>query len=209
MRKTTTLLSAFALTIPASIAFAGTPEPVATAPAVVAPAAPPPPPFWEGGYVGGQLGYAYGDFDFGDAFDGDDDGDGFIGGLTFGYLWSLNNGWYLGPEFQYDWADLEVTDDDSGDSASFDEMARLKLIAGYEVAGGQGLVFGSAGIASGSLDNAGDIFDGFDGSDTNWVLGLGYDYRLNETWTIGGEYMYHDFDDINVNTLHLRAAYRF
>ncbi len=67
-------------------------------------------------------------------------------------------------------ADLEISD--GGESLSLDEIARLKLIAGYEV--GNGLVYGSGGIAYGQLDDAGDIFDGFDGSDTNWVLGLGY-----------------------------------
>ena len=56
---------------------------------------------------------------------------------------------------------------------------------------------------------AGDIADGFDGSDTNWLLGFGYDHRIGDNWTIGGEYMYHDFDDLNLNTLHLKAAYRF
>ena len=83
------------------------------------------------------------------------------------------------------------------------------MIVGYEVAQGQGMVYGSGGIAYGSLDNVGDIVDGFDGSDTNWVLGLGYDHRVGENWTVGGEYQYHDFNDFNVNTLHLKAAYRF
>ena len=64
------------------------------------------------------------------------------------------------------------------------------------------------GYAYGDFD-AGSVFDGFDVSDTNWVSGFGYDYRLRENWTIGGEFMYHGFDDINVNTLHVKAAYRF
>jgi outer membrane immunogenic protein len=204
MRVTaTTVLCALA----ASTTQAAGPEPVETAPVIAA--APVAAPSWEGGYVGVQLGYAYGDFDIDRAFDGEDDDDGFIGGFTAGYLWDLGNGWYLGPEFQYDWADLEITDATTGDTASFDEIARLKLIAGYEVAQGNGLVFGSAGIAYGSLDNVGDIFDGFDGSDTNWLLGVGYEHRVSQNWSIGGEYMYHDFSDINVNTLHLRAMYRF
>jgi outer membrane immunogenic protein len=185
-------------------AHAAGPEPVVAEPVIVAA---PVAPFWEGGYVGAQLGYAYGDFDLDDATDGDDDGDGVIGGITAGYLWSVGNGWYVGPEFQYDWADVDVSDGD--DEISLDEIARLKLIAGREVAGGQGLVYGSGGIAYSSLDSAGDIFDGFDGSDTNWVLGLGYDHRVGENWTVGAEYQYHDFDDINVNTIHLKAAYRF
>jgi len=204
MLKSLSTIAIIAISV-AGAAHAAGPEPVVpAAPGVMAP---PPPPFWAGGYVGAQIGYAYGDFDAGSVFDGSNDDDGFIGGVTAGYLWSLGNGWYLGPEFQYDWADLEITDSDTGDSASFDEIARLKLIAGYEL--GNGLLYGSGGIAYGSLDNVGDIFDGFDGSDTNWVLGFGYDYRVGENWTVGGEYMYHDFDDINLNALEVKATYRF
>ena len=75
-------------------AFAGTPEPVTVAPVVAMPA---PAPFWEGGYIGAQIGYAYGDFNLGsDTFNNDNA----IGGLTAGYLWSMGNGWYLCPVYQ-------------------------------------------------------------------------------------------------------------
>ena len=214
IRSTTALVIMLAST--AGAAFAAGPAPVEEAPIVMADPAPAPDPFWAGGYVGGQIGYAYTDFEFGDiideagdVIDGDDSDNGFIGGITLGYLWSLNNGWYIGPEFQYDWADMTARDSDTGATIDFDEIGRLKLIAGYEVAQGQGLVYGSGGIAYASLDDAGDIADGFDGSDTNWVIGIGYDHRIGDNWTIGGEYMYHDFDDLNLNTLHLKAAYRF
>ena len=111
MLRTTAI--ALALTVTAGAALAAGPEPVEAAPVVVAPA---PEPFWAGGYVGGQLGWGYSDFDIGDLVDdlgdtftdiGNDDS-GVVGGITLGYLWSLNNGWYLGPEFQYDWVDLEA-----------------------------------------------------------------------------------------------------
>jgi outer membrane immunogenic protein len=203
MNRKISTLALIAITAAGGAQAAG-PEPVAAAPVVVTAASS---PFWEGGYIGGQLGYAYGDFDAGNVFDGDDNDDGFIGGITAGYLWNVSPNWYVGPEFQYDWADLEIKDSDTGDTISTDEIARLKLIVGYEM--GDGLLYGSGGIAYGNFDDAGDLFDGFDGSDTNWVLGFGYDYRIGENWSIGGEYQYHDFDDVNVNTIHLKAAYRF
>ena len=210
MLRTTAI--ALALTVTAGAALAAGPEPVEAAPVVVAPA---PEPFWAGGYVGGQLGWGYSDFDIGDLVDdlgdtftdiGNDDS-GVVGGITLGYLWSLNNGWYLGPEFQYDWVDLEVTDNATGATTNFEEIARLKLIAGYEM--GNGLLYGSAGVAYGSLDNAGDIFDGFDGSDTNWTAGFGYDYRVGDNWTVGGEYQYAEFENVSLNTVHLKVTYRF
>lgn len=210
MLRTTAL--AIIMTATAGMAFAAGPAPVEAAPVVAAPApAPAAAPFWEGAYVGGQVGYAFTDFDFGDLTDAvtefDTSDNGLIGGITLGYLWSLNNGWYLGPEFQYDRADLTATDADTGATIDFDEIARLKLIAGYEI--GNGLAYGSAGVAYSSLDNGSDIIDGFDGSDTNYVVGFGYDHRVGENWTIGGEYQYHDFDDLNLNTVHLKVAYRF
>lgn len=66
-------------------AYAAGPTQVVETLVITAPA-PLPAPLWEGAYIGAQVGYAYGDFDFDDAIDGDDNGDGIIGGLTFGYL---------------------------------------------------------------------------------------------------------------------------
>jgi outer membrane immunogenic protein len=189
-------------------AFAGTPEPVTVAPVVAMPA---PAPFWEGGYIGAQIGYAYGDFNLGsDTFNNDNA----IGGLTAGYLWSMGNGWYLGPEFQYDFTDVTITDSSTGDTASFDKIARLKLIAGREV--GNGMLYGSLGVAYADFSGFGSLIDGFNGSDTSYVVGLGYDWRVGDNWTIGGEYMFHSFSgigvaggDVDVNTLQIKATYRF
>ncbi len=193
-------------------AFAAGPEPVPMTPVVMAPL-PVVDSFWEGAYLGVQLGYSYSEFDTGARPDDFSD-DQVIGGFTAGYLWSVGNGFYVGPEFQYDFADLTVTDATTGDTASFEEIARLKLIVGSEV--GNGLLYGSAGVAYGSFDDIGTVFDGFDGGDTSYVLGVGYDYRVGDNWTVGGEYMYHNFsgigaagNDVNLNTLHLKATYRF
>jgi outer membrane immunogenic protein len=210
----TGFLAATVLSFATIPAFAADPAPGAETPVIAAPA-PVAAPFWEGGYVGGQLGYSYGEFDIDTGQSVSDfDDDNVIGGLHAGYLWSVGNGWYVGPEFQYDFADVTVTDAASGDTASFDEIARLKAVAGREI--GNGLLYGSAGIAYASFDSVGNVFDGFDGSDTNFVVGVGYDYRVGENWTVGGEYQYHSFSgiganggDVDVNTLHLKASYRF
>ncbi|WP_187429414.1 hypothetical protein ROLI_031940 [Roseobacter fucihabitans] len=205
--------TAILLTSVASFAYAGDITPTPAAPVIAAPISSA--PFWAGAYVGAQLGYSYGDFDLDlGSRPGDFDNDSVIGGITAGYLWDIGNGWYVGPEFQYDFADITVTDATSGDTASFDEIARLKFIAGYEL--GNGLLYGSAGVAYSSFDNAGAVFDGLDGSDTSYVLGFGYDHRIAEDWTLGGEYMYHSFSnagaaggDVDVNTVHIKATYRF
>lgn len=183
---------------------------VATAPAdavIVAPAPIPMGSFWEGPYVGGQLGYTFGEFDLNGSFDDDS----VIGGLTAGYLFSLGNGWYMGPELQYDWADVTVTDPGTGNTATFKEMARLKLLAGTEV--GNGLLYGSVGYAYADFNGIGTFFNG---SADSYVVGLGYDWRVGDNWTLGGEYMFHSFDgvgngggDVDFNTIHVKATYRF
>lgn len=211
MLRTTAL--ATVLTFAVTAAHAAGPVSTPVEPMVVQPA-PVQSPFWAGGYVGGQLGYAYGNFDLGNVDPRDFDDDSVIGGFHAGYLWEVSPGFYLGPEFQYDWADVTVTDA-GGDTASFDEIARLKLIAGTEV--GNGLLYGSAGIAYADFDGSvGGIFDGLNGSETSYVVGIGYDHRVGDNWTVGGEYMFHRFnsigaggEDVDVNTLHFRASYRF
>ena len=192
-------------TTAAGAAHAGTLDPAPTQPVVYQPA--PEKPFWEGGYVGAQLGYAYGEFDLNGSFDNDS----VIGGLHAGYLFNLGNDWYAGPEFQYDWADVTVTDPGTGNSATFNEMARLKGIVGKAV--GNGFIYGSLGYAYSDFDGVGTFFDG--GGDS-YLVGLGYDYRVSDNWTVGAEYMYHSFSgigtgggDVDVNTVHLKAAYHF
>lgn len=206
------IITAGAFASLAGSAFAAGPEPYVE-PVVISPPVAAD-PFWAGGYLGGQLGYSYGDFDLGDTDLDNLDDDQVIGGLTAGYLWDVGRGFYVGPEFQYDFADLTVSDPDTGGTADFDEIARLKLIVGREL--GNGLIYGSAGVAYASLDGVGDVFDGFDGSDTSYVVGIGYDYRVGDNATVGVEYMYHDFTgigsngaDVSLNTLHLKASYRF
>jgi outer membrane immunogenic protein len=200
------------MTSAATFAYAADPVPASETPIVTPIAAAPVAPFWAGGYVGAQLGYAYSDFGFDNIDLGDASSDGVIGGLNAGYLWNIGGGnWYLGPEIQYDWADLSVSDSDTGASASFDEIGRLKLIVGYEL--GNGLLYGSGGAAYGKVNGDTKVFDG---SETSYVLGLGYDWRVADNWSVGAEYQYHKFKgfgtgdtDIKLNTIHLKAAYRF
>jgi outer membrane immunogenic protein len=200
----------------AGIAFAAGPAPVPAEPVIMAPV-PAADPFWAGGYVGGQLGWTFGDFSFDTATDINSyDSDNFIGGLTAGYLWQVGTNWYIGPEFQYDFTDVTVTDAD-GNSASFDQIARLKLIVGYEL--GNGLLYASGGVAYSdfdAVDSIGDTIGILSGDDFSHVLGLGYDYRVGDNWTVGGEYQYHSFSgigegggDVDVSTLQIKATYRY
>ena len=209
MMRTTTAL-ALALSTTAGVALAGNTAPAPVEPVIVAPVVPVA-PFWEGAYVGGQLGYAFSDFNIDSNIISDFNEDNVIGGITAGYLWSLGNGWYLGPEFQYDFTDISVTDAATGATTSLDAVARLKLIAGYEL--GNGMLYGSAGFAYADFDNPTNVLD-FDSD--SYVVGLGYDWRVGDNWTVGAEYMYQTFSgsgsnggDVDLNSIYVKAAYRF
>ncbi len=194
MMKKATLLTTGALTglaITAATAHAGTITPAPAEPVIVTPS-PVNSGNWTGGYIGAQVGY--GDFTLGAA-----SGDGAIGGITAGYDYDLGN-WVIGAGIDYDFADVTLG------GIAVENVARLKLRAGYDT--GPGLVYVTAGGAQAYTDVAGD--------DTGYFVGAGYEHMLNESFSIGGEVLYHEFKDFNgtgldvdATTLQLRAAYRF
>ncbi len=148
---------------------------------------------WTGGYAGVQLGYGLLDST------GNPDEDAALGGVHLGYNHDFGDV-VLGAELDYD-----LTDIDTSSGGSIDSIARLKLRAGYDF----GLVLGyvTAGIAQAdtSIDN-----------DTGATYGIGFAYQVSPDFTIGGEYLQHDFDsvgglgaDSDVSTITLRGSIRF
>lgn len=168
---------------------------------VVAPVAPAPAPGgdWTGFYAGAQLGYA--DVDSNDAgLDGDD----ILGGLHGGYRYDFGQA-VIGAEIDYDFADIELGDG----LGSLDSVARAKLMAGADL--GRTLVYGTAGYAYATADVVGTDLEG-DG----YFLGVGATYAMNDRFTLGGEVLFHTFDDfddsgvdIDATTLTARASFRF
>lgn len=176
----------------AAPAFAGSPAPApapAQEPVYVAPT--PTSGEWTGGYVGAELGYGSGD-----AAGLSDDA--MLYGLTAGYDYDLGN-WVLGAGLDYDWTELSLG------GVDVDNLARLKLRAGYDL--GQGLLYGTGGAAK-AFTTAGD--------DTGWFAGVGYEHKVTDSISVGGEALYHAFDNFNGSgvdadgtTLQLRTSFRF
>lgn len=180
MKTIAALFATVALTAPA---FAGGPVAVADEPVIV-PAAEPyvaPGLDWTGGYVGAQLGY--GDVDSNGA---GLDGNGWLGGVHAGYRWDLGN-WVAGTELSWDKTAIDL----GGAGDELDNVAALKLTAGREI--GNSLVYGALGIAQANATTAA----GADLSDTGLVYGIGFDYAVNDRWTVGGEVLEHKFDDFD------------
>lgn len=199
MRKL--LLATTAATVGLSAAaFAGSPsfEP-APAPAVAAPA--PAPVYntgtdWTGAYAGFQLGYGDADASGGTTATGD----GLLYGIHGGYNYDFGS-FVLGGELDYNFSDIAL----SGGAGDIDNIGHAKLRAGYDL--GNTLLYVAAGYAQ---------IDTSFGDDNGTFYGVGADYRFNQNWTVGGELLAHQFDDINgtgtdldLNTLNLKASYNF
>ena len=149
-----------------------------------------------GFYGGAQFGYA----DIDTSLSGVD-GDGAIGGIILGYAYDMGD-WVFGGGFDYDWSDVDL----SG-AAKVEDVWRLKVRAGYKV-NPQGLLYGTTGYAEASTNTL--------GSDDGWFIGAGYEQIVAPNVSIGGEVLYHQFDnfnssgiDVDATTIQVRAAYRF
>ena len=110
----------------AAPAFAGSadapaPDPIIATPAPVAPAS----PDWTGFYGGAQLGWGTADTNVA----GSDDG--FIGGLTGGYDYDLQNGFVVGAGLDYDFADI-----DAAPGITVEQVFRAKLRGCYKIGNG-------------------------------------------------------------------------
>lgn len=183
MKTIAAMIATVTLTAPA---FAGGPVAVADEPAVI-PAAEPyvaPGVDWSGAYVGAQLGY--GDVNSNGA---GLDGNGLLGGVHAGYRWDLGN-WVAGGELSWDKASIDLGAV-AGDQ--LDSIAALKLMAGREI--GNSLVYGTLGAAQAKAS-----VGGADQSDSGMVYGLGFDYAVNDRWTVGGEVLQHQFNDFDGTT---------
>lgn len=144
---------------------------------------------WTGGYVGGSLGY--GDWDLGGA-----NSDGGNLGAFAGYDYDFGS-FVLGGEVQYLGNDVDFG------GASLDGVTRVKARAGYDA--GPALLYGVAGY--GRADTSAGDTDGY-------VAGFGMDYKFNNGFAIGAEYLHNDFgsvggNDLSGNTIEARMSFRF
>ena len=196
MFRTTTAMATIAAVMSGATAMAGNvdepaPDPVIAAPAPVIQSS----PDWTGFYAGGQLGYANVDPD------NFDDDDGAIGGLVLGYDHDLGNNWVVGGGLDYDFADIDI-----GPNSSIEEVFRAKLRGGYKI--GRGLLYGTGGYAWADTDSF--------GNEDGYFIGGGYEHLVTDNVSVGGEVLYHEFDefsaatgDTDVTTVQVKATYRF
>jgi outer membrane immunogenic protein len=176
---------------PVAPAFAGgTAEPIPEPDVMAAPVAIAPPSVdWTGFYAGAALGYGNVD-----STGGVLDGSGALGGVLAGYRYDFGRT-VAGVELDYDTADIDL----AGGTAALDDVARLKVMAGYEF--GRALVYGTVGAAQANASvGAADL------SDTGYFGGLGVDYAITDRLGVGGELLQHSFDNFDGSGVDLDAT---
>lgn len=152
--------------------------------------------------------------------------DGSVFGLVFGYDHQFASGFVLGAELDY--ASLDISDSratgpvpapsapalsyDYGNSIELDDKWSLRARFGY--ASGRHLFFASAGwaqvdaTATASVASNGGYLKLGQHSDTvdgvEW--GLGYAYDFGNRWSLRGEYLVTDLDDLRYDTGYLPGS---
>lgn len=154
---------------------------------------------WTGAYVGLAIGY--GTFDSSDSNpvgEAINDADGVFGGGFIGYQYDFGQ-YVLGAEVDFNAADFD----------GIDQLHRLKVRAGYDA--GRFLPYITAGAAYAEGDASGSSFD-----DIGYLVGVGIDYQVTDRVTVGGEFIYQDFNNfdgkgvnVDATTIQARVSYRF
>jgi outer membrane immunogenic protein len=189
---------------------------------------------WTGAYIGGQVGYLWGEGDF-DADDGSTaeiEPDGWLGGVYVGYNYQFTNNVVLGIDADFAWtgADDSVTTFSGGApfgtlDTELDWEGAVRARLGYAV--DRFLPYIAGGVAFGQMDiEAFDLVPASLGSDDDtsvgWTLGVGLEYAFTDNIIGRAEYRYTDFGDfdfsvpgggattdLTTNDVRLGIAYKF
>jgi outer membrane immunogenic protein len=158
---------------------------------------------WAGPYLGGNLGYAWGDVSSALTKPS-----GFVGGIQGGYNWQ-NGPWVFGVE-----GDLQVTGaDDRFAPWKFSNpwFGTIRGRAGYTF--GNVLFYGTAGLAFGEL-RAETFFSSESHVNAGVAIGLGTEFNLATfgvptNWSAKIEYLYVDLSQSSFVNTGVSNGYRF
>jgi outer membrane immunogenic protein len=161
---------------------------------------------WTGFYLGGNLGYAWGDTETVGDFDGLGDGfvihpSGWTVGLQGGFNWQVGANVVAG--FEVDLGILDASDDQSNGATFIEtEYGAYGTFTGrLGWAQDRWLFYLKGGLAIADIDNtAGAVADPAsvtreDDVRMGWALGGGAEYAFHPNWSMKIEYMYMDFGE--------------
>ena len=157
---------------------------------------------WTGFYIGGLVGYGWGDKDVADAEEPDETGsynvDGWLGGIEAGANWQSGR-YVFGVEGDIAWTDINgggLIDGDDPISTQIDFLATLTGRVG--VAWQRALFYVEGGGAwvnedhtlIGDINNPPGVSDTISDNRFGGLLGVGVEYALRGNWSLKAEYNY-------------------
>jgi outer membrane immunogenic protein len=198
--------------------------------------APPPAVFnWTGFYVGGTVGYGFGENRHLNETTGigsqDFDVDGFVAGATLGYNWQARGSrWVWGVEFDVSYSDINgVLPVAPGFGCAGGCTTELKWFGTFRgrlgYAFDRSMIYATGGLAFGEVE--GSIIGVIPpGSETafGWTVGAGLEFALAPRWSMKAEYLYVSLneaqyavfagtnvvvDDLNFHVIRLGVNYRW
>lgn len=189
---------------------------------------------WTGGYIGGQVGYGWGDvYQTSDPAPGDyahPDPDGWLGGVYAGYNYQFANNVVLGADADFAWTGADGSDlfynsgvpapDQYRSTFDVEWSGAVRARLGYAV--DRWLPFAAAGVAFSKAEwNATDNgvpYRSFDDTYVGWTIGVGTEYAFTDNLIGRIEYRYSDFGsaafenvdvDFKSSDVRLGVAYKF
>jgi outer membrane immunogenic protein len=182
---------------------------------------------WTGWYIGGNIGYGWGESTnpgisstnilFGPNSFPSLSPKGVIGGGQIGYNWQVNPNWVIGLEADFQGADINAAASHSvvnlangniGTTSLSERLDFLGTVRGrLGWAAGNWLFYGSGGLAYGDVHSAIGFSSpadaiAFAGSHSEtrvgWAAGAGINYAFTPNWIIGVDYIHYDLGHTNV-----------
>jgi outer membrane immunogenic protein len=167
---------------------------------------------WTGFYIGGHVGYGWGDVDPGTISFFDPDPEGSIAGIKYdikGVVGGVQGGWnvqtgniVVGVEFDFSGTGIKgsVTDTSNGYKATSKiewlTTGRVRLGVAFDRA----LLFATGGIAAAEVEGklndfypAGTVTTTSNATYIGWTVGGGLEFAIAQNWTVRGEYLFMDF----------------
>ncbi|MEM8592661.1 MAG: outer membrane beta-barrel protein [Pseudomonadota bacterium] len=150
---------------------------------------------FDGAYVGVQTGFS--DVDATGGSEGEEAMIGAHAGINFSA-----GSFVYGAEIGFDSLDTDLAEG----AGELDSVTRLRARGGYAI--GNGLIFGSAGVAFGDASDIGD--------DTGFFVGVGAEFDTIGQGSVGVEYLHTEFDefdgsgiDVDIDSFSVRYSYNF
>ncbi|RTL55401.1 MAG: porin family protein [Bradyrhizobiaceae bacterium] len=176
-------------------------------PAKVYTKAPPPPVTygWTGSYVGGYIGGAFNDGNVTTTAPGDvatySPGSSFIGGLTSGYNYQFAPNWLIGYESETGYLQYKAHGNFAGSGGAVythSDSWYSSWAGRFGYVSGPSLFYAKGGVTLSRFDStatpAGITYD-HQRYEIGYAVGGGWEYMLNNMWSVKAEYLYLGFGD--------------